>query len=191
MLCPEAQRLLISTDIKEDALEVLARMKPSRQIEAAQLMIAANCYSRRFAWTLIAASPRGLVKNRKAYPKVAMSAHKLKLASREMTILADQLTSLPDRRFDFITLMQICRFTESLLSNARIVRYIEKKYSGMVRELRAVINEHQDARLEPAKFSPPIVCRGKGNARTPEPRSELGRKAGMARWKDGTRNCHS
>jgi hypothetical protein len=167
MLCPEAQRLLISTDIKDDAVHVLARMKPSRQIEAAQLMIAANCCSRRFAWTLIAASPRGLVRDPKAYPKVTMSAHKLKLASREMTILADQLTSVSDRRFDFITLMEICRFTEALLSNARIVRYMERKYSGMVRDLRAVIDEHQDARLEPAKFAPPVVCRGKGKARTP------------------------
>src|SRR5260221_1811930 len=55
-ICPEASELLKEKHINGAAVGVLRKMKPSRQIQAAQLMIAANNYTLQYAKALLMAT---------------------------------------------------------------------------------------------------------------------------------------
>jgi len=57
-VCPEVVELLKDKSVNPIAFEVLAKMKPGRQIEAAELMATAGNYSGSYAGALLAATGR-------------------------------------------------------------------------------------------------------------------------------------
>ena len=57
-ICPEAAELLKDKHIPLNTFRVLRKMRPMRQIEVAERMIGVNCYTTRFAESLLASTPQ-------------------------------------------------------------------------------------------------------------------------------------
>lgn len=60
-MCPEAINLLKEKHVPLNTIGQLKRMKPMRQIEASQLMIAMNKYTTAYAQSLVAATPDSML----------------------------------------------------------------------------------------------------------------------------------
>ena len=62
-ICPEAAELLKDKRIALTGFQILKKMKPMRQIEAAELMVAMNKYTVNYARSLLAATPASELKD--------------------------------------------------------------------------------------------------------------------------------
>jgi hypothetical protein len=139
----EARRLLESKNVSRTMLDVLSRMNPVRQAEAARLMVAANCYDAPYAKALIGATDRTLIRCAKARPRVRMTPRKSKAVNEEITKLAEKLKkSSSITGSDLLTLLVARRYAESLLENRRIRKYLEKQWPAACKSLTDLTNSN-------------------------------------------------
>lgn len=105
-ICEEAIELLSDGPCPRNVFDVLKRMKPMRQIEAAELMIGQKNYSSNFIKTILAATPD------------------------------DQLVAgKPRGQFQDISREQIARLERELSAAQKKTKYIEESYGEDVLEL--------------------------------------------------------
>jgi len=139
-LTPAARDLLQSKSISAKAVAILVRMKPSRQTEAARLMVAAACYSAPYARALISATERSLVISSRAGAKVLMEPRRRRAAGREIVDLAGKLHDLSGfSGSDLITLQVARLYFVRLLQNKRVSRYLQKKWPQVFSNLEELI----------------------------------------------------
>jgi hypothetical protein len=139
-IVPEARSLLQSKSICSKALNIISRMNPIRQAEVARLMVAAACYSTPYARALIGAADLSNLNGVKARAKVPMPAEQGKAINLEITLLAIQLNQLSKLKgLDLITLQISRRYTERLLSNQRIRKYLERKWPAIYTDLADLV----------------------------------------------------
>jgi hypothetical protein len=144
----EARSLLESKRVCATTLQVIARMNPIRQAEAARLMVAAGCYSKPYARALMGATDRSMVIGPRAYAQVLLPSKKRKAANQEITELAEQLDRLSTLSgSDLIGLHVSCRYAESLLANQRIRRYLEKKWPVICEDLVDLLNQTRSPKV--------------------------------------------
>ena len=139
-IAAEAVLLLQSKSVSSRMLSVLARMSPSRQAEVARLMVAAGCYDALYARALISATGRSLLSGTRAHAKVAMSSRNRRAAGQEIGALAGRLNQLSGiGGADLLTLMASRRYTERLLKNNRIRKYLEKNWPEICKDLADLV----------------------------------------------------
>jgi RepB plasmid partitioning protein len=123
-ICPEAVEILRNSDVTAGAFVALKKMKPIRQIEAAEHMHATGTYSVRFAQALLEVThPEFLVETpsqRKSQIE-ATSAAAQGMLEQETDLLIRELKAVEaSYGTDMLTLSISCGYVERLLSNARI-----------------------------------------------------------------------
>jgi hypothetical protein len=126
-ICSEAAELLKDKQIALTGFQILKKMKPMRQIEAAELMVAMNKYTVNYARSLLAATPASELKDPEK-PKAVrgISRHQLELMERESANLERELRLVEDSYGgDHLDLVLGRGYVSKLISNARITRYIE------------------------------------------------------------------
>jgi hypothetical protein len=139
----EARRLLESKNVSRTMLNVLSRMIPVRQAEAARLMVAANCYDAPYVKALIGATDRTLIRCPKARPRVRMTPRRSKAVNEEITSLAEKLKkSSSIAGSDLLTLLVARRYAESLLENRRIRKYLETQWPAACKDLTDLTSQH-------------------------------------------------
>jgi ParB-like chromosome segregation protein Spo0J len=147
-ICPEAATLLKEKRVTAKALSVLRKMKPIRQVEAAELMIAANSFSTTFAKAmLIATSPEFLCEPVKPDPKVAPAARRA-IMDEETAGLAKGLKAVEDSYgTDVLNFVVSCRYAQALLKNTAIKKYLAKQHPEVLREMEQLLNEVEAEKL--------------------------------------------
>ena len=116
-------------------------MDSLRQIEVAELMIAAHNFTVPYAQALLAATPQeqllekekekkiaGLTPDERAKMEIESSA-----LSRDIKIVKDNYGK------DTLNLVLACGFISRILENARVVRYLSKGYPDMLSEFQKII----------------------------------------------------
>lgn len=73
-ICPEAVQLLRNKQVALEVFGVLRKMKPVRQVEAAEHMIAGSTYSTLFAKSLLAVTKPEFLAQSTRRPKVAATS---------------------------------------------------------------------------------------------------------------------
>lgn len=144
-ICPEAAELLQDKHVPINVFTELRFLKPVRQVEAAQLMIAANRFSRAYARSLVAATPPELLVEGKERRPRGLSEEQVELIQRESEKL-DREFKLVEQSYgaDHLDLVLALGYVSSLLSNARTVRHLAQHHSQILAEFQK-LNELQRA----------------------------------------------
>jgi ParB-like chromosome segregation protein Spo0J len=96
-ICSEVVELLKDKHFSPNAIRILKKMKPMRQIEVVELMIAANNYTVPYAQALLAATPKDqLIEQRKPKRIEGLSPEEMARMEKETEILARDFKVVKD-----------------------------------------------------------------------------------------------
>lgn len=139
-ICEEAVALINDKTCPMAVFEILRRMKPLRQIEAAELLINANNYSVSYASAILAGTPQTqLVETDKPKRLKGMTPEAMARMERELGRLQEAITSIQDSYGkDHLQLTVVKGYLARLLGNARIVRYLVQHRPEFMAEFQAI-----------------------------------------------------
>lgn len=141
-ICADAVEMLRETPCPMMAFEVLRQMAPIRQVEAADLMIGQNNFSTMFAKALLAATPENqLVDPRQRKPTRGnpVTSEQMARMERELASLQSRVKSVEESYgIDNLHLTVAKGYVAKLLSNPRIVRWLEQSRQEYVSEFQSI-----------------------------------------------------
>ena len=137
----EAVELLKDKQISPTALRILSRVKPVRQIEMCELMMAAHNYTVPFAKALLAATSKTqLVDSRKNKRIGGLSQEEMARMEKETEGLVKDIKLVKESYGkDTLNLVLACGYLSRLLENRRVVRYLSTQYPDILAEFRKII----------------------------------------------------
>lgn len=139
-ICAEAAELLKDKQVTMTGFRVLKKMKPTRQIEAAQLMVAMNKYTVSYARSLLAATPENLLTG-SAKPKkiTGLSREQLDLMERESANLEREVRLVEDTYgTDHLDLILARGYVTKLMSNERVTKYMALHHDEFISEFEKI-----------------------------------------------------
>jgi hypothetical protein len=125
-ICDEAAELLKDKQVTVTAFRILKRMKPVRQIEAAQLIVAMNKFTINYARSLLAATPDTLLLPGATPKKIkGISRAQLDLMEQESGNLEREVRLIQDSYgIDHLDLILTRGCISKLMKNERITKYL-------------------------------------------------------------------
>lgn len=132
---PDAVELLKEKEITDKAFRQLKLARPLRQIEMAQLMVAANNYTGSYAEALIIGSrPQQLVEKGKPAVK-GISAEEVARMEKELeSVESDYKLAQEEFGENALRLNSAQRYVKKLLDNAKVRKFLEKRYPELLEE---------------------------------------------------------
>ena len=139
-ICPEVVELLKDRHCPGNSFRALKKMKPIRQIEVAELMIAMNNYSGNYSKALLVATPQDkLTQPEKPKKFKGVSSEQIAQMESEMAKLQQQMNLIGDSYGpDHLNLVLACGYISALLKNSKVSRYLEQNHSGLFTELTRI-----------------------------------------------------
>lgn len=140
-ICPEAAELLKARHCPINSFRSLRKMKPLRQIQAAELMIAANNYTVPYVEAILAASDAtdlvdpAAKKTPAGVTREQAERMKAEMANLQKNIKLIEGTLGPDH----LRLVVAGRYVERLLQNDRLARYLDKNHGEILSEFRQIV----------------------------------------------------
>ncbi len=140
-ICPEAVDLLKDRAITRGALGVLKRVRPMRQVEMAELMVAVGNYSHAYGTALLAATCQDqLVDAEKDTGAKVVRPEDLTRMEREMDELGKGFVSLEQSHGQNVLNLVVARgYVIKLLENGRIVRFLATKCPEVLAEFQRIV----------------------------------------------------
>jgi hypothetical protein len=141
-ICPEVMDMLKDKDIHVNAITVLKKMLPLRQIEAVELMLAMNKFTASYAQSLLAATPQAeLVESSKPKRIKGLTEKQMLLMQRESAKL-DRQFKLIEQTYgnDHLDLVLVNGYLAKLLGNARIVKFLTQHYAEILTEFQKIVD---------------------------------------------------
>ena len=137
----EIVELLKDKRISPRAMAVLRKMKPMRQIEATELMVAANNFTVPYAQAILAATTKDqLVDCHKPKKISGLSSEDIARIERESeTLEKDYMVIKDSYGRDTLNLVLATGYLSKLLDNAPVVRFLSNHYSGILSEFQKII----------------------------------------------------
>lgn len=141
-ICPEAVALLKDRRASAGAIREMKRVKPMRQIEMAELMVASNNYTTVYAKCLVSASPQDQIvepETEGASPGVEQ---------RDIARLQGEMESL-EREFklvqeeygqNMLNLVVVVGYLRRIMDNAAVVRFLSQAEPSMLTEFQRIID---------------------------------------------------
>ena len=141
-ICPEVVELLKDKHISSTAMAQLKKMRAGRQIEAAELMLAANNFTTAYARALLAATPRDQLMNSARTKQISgVSAEQMARMEREMANLQRDLKLVEDSYGgDVLNLVLARGYLAKLFNNPTVAKYVDRHQPDLAPELRDLIN---------------------------------------------------
>lgn len=139
-ICPEVIDMLKDKDIHMNAISILKRMLPLRQIEAVELMVAMNKFTASYAQSLLAATPQAqLVEPSKPKRVKGLTEKQMQLMQRESANL-DRQFKLIEQTYgnDHLDLVLVNGYVARLLANARVVKFLTQHYAEILAEFQQI-----------------------------------------------------
>ncbi|CAA7615174.1 plasmid partitioning protein RepB C-terminal domain-containing protein [Magnetospirillum sp. SS-4] len=140
-ICPEVIDLLKDKSINTKTFETLKRMKPARQIEAAELMNAAGNFSSSYAKAILAATRQHDLVNPERPKQVGgITAEQMARMEREMEALQRDFKAVEASYGDDVLQLVIATgYLSKLIGNSEIERYLSTYHPEFLEEFRAII----------------------------------------------------
>jgi len=141
-ICPEAVELLKDKSINPATFEVLRKMKPYRQIEAADLMVAAGNYTSSYAKALLVGTKQeDLARPEQPKKIIGMSAEQIDRMEREMAVLTSDFKSVESSYGDDVLHLVIASgYLNRLITNRAIEKYLRQHHPELLSEFRAIVS---------------------------------------------------
>lgn len=148
-ICPEAVSLLKDRKVSAPALHEVKKVLPMRQIEMAELMVAAADYSASYAKCLFAATPQDqLLQKDKPKEVSGLTADDMARMEREMETLSRDFRLIEESYGrSVLNLVIAVGYLKKLLDNASVVRYLSKHFREILAEFQKIV---EAATLEPS-----------------------------------------
>lgn len=134
-ICPEVAEMLKDRQVAINAFGELRKLKPMRQIRAAEMMVAMNRYSMGYVRSIVAASPSSeLVEHKPAAPR-ALTSEQVDLMQQESARL-DREFRLVEQTYgaDHLDLVVAIAYIAALLENAKVVRHLAQYHGDLLSE---------------------------------------------------------
>lgn len=140
-ICPEAVQLLKDRRATGTALRELRKVKAVRQIEIAELMIAADNYSVGYVKCLVAATTGELfVDPDRGRPTHGLSPEDLSRIEQEMASQARELRFIKESHGqNTLHLMVAVGYLRRLLENPRVARYLSQRHPSLHAEFQNLV----------------------------------------------------
>lgn len=140
-ICPEAAELLKDKHCPVNSFRCLRKMKPLRQIQAAELMIAANNYTVAYSEAILAATDaHDLVDPATRADALGVTREQAERMKAEMAGLQKNIKLIEGTLGpDHLRLVVAGRYVERLLTNERINRYLEKNHGDILGEFGRIV----------------------------------------------------
>lgn len=140
-VCSEAVDLLKDQHFSPHMGAVLRKLKPTRQIECVELMLAASNFSVAYAEALVAASPPDLLVSGKRPKRLSgLSAEQMAKMEREMGNLKGQL-KLAEQSYgqDVLNLVLAKGYLAKLLENRAISQFLSRYQPDVLAEFESIV----------------------------------------------------
>lgn len=140
-IAPEVVDLLKDKSVNPTTFEILRKMRPMRQIEAAELMNTAGIHTASYAKLLLAATPQSaLVKPEKPKKVGGLTAEQTARMENEMEALQKDIKGVESGYGDDVLNLVIgAAYVAKVLANSRINRYLSKHHPELQAELNGVV----------------------------------------------------
>lgn len=145
-ICPEVVQILIDKAISPKVFGILRKMKPVRQIEAAEHMVAGGTYTIPFAKALLAVTKPEMLESPAVSSKrlQATSIAARSMLEEENEFLLRDLKSVEESYgTDVLTLTVACGYLDRLLKNPRIERYLSHHHMEILQALQRLLSDHE------------------------------------------------
>lgn len=140
-ICEEAAGLLKDQHFSASIGSVIRRMKPTRQIECVDLMVATNNVTVTYAKALLlATSPNMLVGEKKPKKMNGVTAEQMAKMEKEMSNLQGQFKSIEQYYGqDVLNLVLAKGYLAKLLANEAIIRFLTNRQPDVLREFVNIV----------------------------------------------------
>jgi ParB-like chromosome segregation protein Spo0J len=141
-ICPEVVDLLKDKSMNPNTFEILRKMRPIRQIEAAELMTTAGNYTASYAKALLAATRQGdLVKSDQPKKVGGLTPEQMSRMERETETVQQDLKLVESRYGDDVLHLVIASgYLSKLVKNRDIKRYLTQHHPEILSEFLAIIS---------------------------------------------------
>lgn len=142
-ICPEAIEILRNSHITAPALTVLKKMKPVRQIEAAEHMSASGTFTVPFAKALLEVTKPEFLLERPSKRKLQVDSAAVREMFEEETdsLIRDLKAVEESYGTDILTLSVACAYIDRILANKEIDRHLQKRHPEILNTLRTLLAE--------------------------------------------------
>lgn len=141
-IAPGAVELLKDRPINPHVFNILRKMKPLKQTETAELMVAMNNFTATYAKAILAASKQtDLAKPDRPKTVSGLTSEQMARMEREMESLTKDYQAL-EATFgdDVLQLVLASRYLGRLIQNNKIVGYLEARYPEIIVEFRTIVS---------------------------------------------------
>lgn len=144
-ICPEVVQILMNKHISPQVFSILRKMKPIRQIEAAEHMVAGGIYTIPFAKALLAVTKPEMLEGSAATSKkvqaTSMAARSM-LEEENEFLLRDLKLVEESYGTDVLTLTVACGYLDRLLKNSKIERYLARHHTDILQTLQKMLSDN-------------------------------------------------
>lgn len=138
-ICPEAADLLRDKHVPLNAFVELRRMKPMRQIVAAEMMVAMNRYSTSYVKSIVAGTPNDQMVEKRQKVIRGLTDDQISVMERESEAL-DREFKLIEQSYgaDHLDLVLATGYVQRLLGNVRVVRHLAQHHADLLSEFQKI-----------------------------------------------------
>lgn len=140
-ICPEAVEIFKDRQFSVELGRVIRKMKPTRQVECAELMVSANNLTVAYAEALlVATSPSALVDGMRPRRVSGVTPEQMARMEREMANLQGQYR-LVEQSYgqDVLNLVLARGYLAKLLENAKVAKYLKQRQPEVLEQFAAIV----------------------------------------------------
>ncbi|MGB9152212.1 MAG: plasmid partitioning protein RepB C-terminal domain-containing protein, partial [Alphaproteobacteria bacterium] len=144
-ICSEAVQILADKQLSPKVFWILRRMKPIRQIEAAEHMVAGGTFTVPFAKALLAVTKPEMLEEQAAADKKLQAtsiAARSMLEEQNEFLLRDLKSVEESYGTDVLTLTVACGYLDRLLTNPKIERYMTRNHADILQALQKLLPDN-------------------------------------------------
>lgn len=141
-ICSEAVVLMRDKHFSPNLSPVLRKMKPTRQVEVVELMVATDNITVAYAQALLAATPSNMLVGEAKPKKMAgVTPEQMAIMEREMSNLEGQF-KLIEQSYgqDVLNLVLAKGYLTKLLNNEAVIRFMTHHHSELLGEFASIVN---------------------------------------------------
>jgi hypothetical protein len=140
-ICKEAVEVLKEHRVTASAFDILKRMKAVRQVEAAQVMVASNTYTGRFAAALLTGTRDEMLvaPEKDGSKKAANPQQRMRLQQEADNLLRDLKSVEESYGAEVLTLSVSCKYVARLVGNARLRSELKDRHPDVLDELDSLL----------------------------------------------------
>jgi ParB-like chromosome segregation protein Spo0J len=140
-ICKEAAEILKTKHLAPNVFPVLKKMKPMRQIEVAELLVAANNFSVPYTKALLAATPSDMLVEPDKHKTVdGLTPEQMAKMTREMESLHRDLKAIEESHGNQVLNLVLARgYLAKLFNNDHVTQYLNERHSDLFTELQTIL----------------------------------------------------